>query len=375
MLAVSIVGVGFLTILPLLVGSLTEAGDLSVTEVGWIASSDTAGIILASVTAPLWVRRIKWRALVCGSLLSVVAFNLISTLFLDSFWALFSIRVLCGIGTGIAYAMCLACAGAHSNSERAFGYIVGAQVLYGVFSFWFLPNYLASEPTSAIFIYISVWSALALIVSMVGFPRGAPDASASGLVGLRDVWVPAVIVFTGLSIFYVGMGGVWAYVERIGDDAQLSASEVGNIIMIGYGISFFGALLCERVVSRIGRTNCLVLTAVVLIGSLSALHFLTPENALLLYAIATIIYQFFWSFALPAVMGVFNGVDDSGRIVTLAAVAFKVGEFIGPPAMAFGIVYMGFDAVILIGSISIAIGLAFLIFANQRSSDPSRSAV
>lgn len=364
-LSVTIVGVAVLTVLPLLVGGLSEVGTLGIQQIGWVAASDTLGIMLAAASGPLWVKRIPWRPVVSLGLVTLVAANLATLFVLDDFILLMSVRVVAGIGTGIAYVIALSSVGGHQNSERAFGLVVAAQVAYGVFSFMVLPGWIGSAGVEILFRYMLIWSVAALVFSALAFPAGGRSGSADSLRSLVGLWKAVVTVFAGLAIYYIAMGGIWAYIERIGDGAGLPVKSVGNILMIGYGLSLFGAVLCEKVVDRIGRERALVLAATVQIVTLAALLKLDVSTALTLYAVATIVYQFFWSFALPAAMAIFSGVDPSGRIVALSATAFKAGEFVGPPLMAATLVTGSFVGVISIGIVCIAVGLGLLIVASK----------
>ncbi len=365
-LAVAIGGVGVFTIAPLLVGALTEAGRLTGIEIGWVAAADTLGMLLVAVGGPLWVKRIAWRASVNLGLLLMLTANLASLWLLETFAGLLIVRILAGLGTGLAYCIAIASLGAHAKSERAFGWLVATQVAYGVVSLGLLPLLLPRFGVPVLFVYLSVWTMVALALSLFGFPHNQKLPGGDGMRFMRRIWRPAASVFLGLALYYVAMGGVWAYIERVGDGVRLPTKVIGQILMIGYALSFFGAIACERVTDKIGRARTLLLAGVVQILTLVALLWMDPGSGLLVYAAATIVYQFFWSFALPAIMAIFNGVDASGRIVVLAATAFKTGEFIGPPLMATGILAFGLPSVSLLGALFIVAGMGVLLVADSR---------
>lgn len=354
------------TIAPLLVGALTEANRLTGIEIGWVAAADTLGMLLVAVGGPFWVKRIAWRASVNLGLLLMLMANLASLWLLETFLGLLLVRILAGLGTGLAYCIAIASLGAHAKSERAFGWLVAMQVLYGVVSLGFLPHLLEQFGLGVMFVYLSVWTMAALALSLFGFPHNQKLPGGDGVRFMRRMWRPAASVFLGLALYYVAMGGVWAYIERIGDGASLPTKVIGQILMVGYALSFFGAIVCERVADKIGRARTLLLAGVAQILTLAALLWMNAGNSLLVYAAATIVYQFFWSFALPAIMAIFNGVDASGRVVVLTATAFKTGEFVGPPLMASGIVAFGLPSVSLLGMLCIVAGMSVLLWADSR---------
>lgn len=355
------------TILPMLVGALTEAGRLSDMQIGWIAAADTAGMMLVAISGPLWVQRVAWRSYASFGLLLMCVANLLSPFMVESFWGLFMLRIGAGLGTGLAYCIALASLGAHANSERAFGFAVAAQVIYGVASLGLMPTLLERFGVESIFNYMTTWTLAVLAVCLVGFPhRGRPSAEETGLAFVRSLWKPALTVFVGLALYYVAMGGVWAYIERIGDGAGLKTAHIGRILMVGYALSFFGAIACEKVSLKIGRIRTLLLAGTIQCLTLLTLLLMEAMPALLVYAAATIVYQFFWSFALPAAMAIFNGVDSTGRVVVLSVSAFKAGEFVGPPLVASSVLAFGLDAVALLGVVFIIAGFSVLLVAQRR---------
>lgn len=361
-----IAGVCVFTILPMLVGALDEAGRLSGMQIGWIAAADTAGMMLVAVSGPLWVQRIAWRSYASFGLLVMCVANLLSPWVMESFAGLFAMRVAAGLGTGLAYCIALASLGAHANSERAFGFAVAAQVIYGVVSLGLMPTLLDRFGVASIFNYMTLWTLAALAVCLFAFPHRGGRAVETGLAFVRNLWRPAAIVFSGMALYYVAMGGVWAYIERVGDGAQLQTADIGRILMVGYALSFFGAIACEKVSLRIGRSRTLLLAGTIQCLTLLLLLLMDVMPALIIYAAATILYQFFWSFALPAAMAIFNGVDSTGRVVVLSVSAFKAGEFAGPPLIASSILAFGLDAVTILGVVFITAGLSVLLMAQRR---------
>ncbi len=370
LLPVAMMGASVLTLLPLWVGTMSERLDFSVQQVGFLASADMVGIFITSTSAIVWVRRWPWRPVVLLGLALFLAANF-GSMYSRDFALLYSLRVLAGLGCGAAYAIALAALGDTRNPDWSFGLMVSAQVAFGFIGFELLPDLIASHGLNAFLIYLNAWLLLAFLLSTVLFPRrGAPRRKEAGL-RLTGISAPAVAVFSGTVILYIAISAVWGYMERMGVAAGLQSIRVGEIIGWGYLISILGSIIAPAVSRRTGRTLPMLLALVVMLATFLGLGLMRAGNALGLYILTTIVFQFFWSFVLPPLMATFNAVDASGRLIVLCSPAFKIGEIIGPPMAAFWIANGNYQPVLWLGAVCAIIGIGLLILVDQRAQPPN----
>jgi predicted MFS family arabinose efflux permease len=79
------------------------------------------------------------------------------------------------------------------------------------------------------------------------------------------------------------------------------------------------------------------------------------------------VYQIFWSFVVPVMMGIFNDVDPSGRLIVFCLSAFKVGLMLGPPIAALAISTFSLTAVLPLGAVAIVLSALCLQLAQRRN--------
>jgi predicted MFS family arabinose efflux permease len=90
---------------------------------------------------------------------------------------------------------------------------------------------------------------------------------------------------------------------------------------------------------------------------------LNPPYASILYAIATIIYQIFWSFIVPVMMATFSDIDKSGRLIVFCVSAFKIGLVLGTPFAGYLITVGDLYDVVWASAVAIVISGMFLVTA------------
>ena len=136
-------------------------------------------------------------------------------------------------------------------------------------------------------------------------------------------------VFLGLCallIFWIGMGGIWAFLERIGNASGLSPQSIGTVLAVSYAGVIAVAALAAWLGDRAGRAIPIFIGIVVMtVGITNMDQTLTFAT----YMTASVLFQCGWIFAYPYMMAVINRGDDSGRFVPLIAVVQGLGAAVG----------------------------------------------
>lgn len=370
LLLVAVMGSSILTLLPLWVGALTDQGAFTQAQIGWLAVADVMGIFSATVSAIFWVRKLPWQRLtLCGLTVFLMA-NLLS-IGVQHFALLMAIRMLAGLGCGVAYAIAYASLGDHQRPDFAFGLMVTAQVAFGTLGFFFVPYFIEQWSVNGFFHYLNAWLLLAMVACILHLPVSMKNRASHQAQSLWSIFnVNAGLVFAATAIYYCGVSAVWAYLERMGIALGLTGVQVGDLLGWGFAISGAGSLAAPWLAQRTGKALAFLVavTAQVLVMFLLLGDTLTV-SALSLYAGTTIVFQFFWSFAVPLLMDQFNAVDATGRLIVLCASAFKVGEMAGPPLAAQLISGDDYSGVLVLGMVCVvlAMGLVMLLSARTRS--------
>ncbi|UHQ55392.1 MFS transporter [Microbulbifer sp. YPW16] len=360
LLMVSMMGAAVLTLLPLWVGGLSDQGNFTESQVGWLAAADVIGIFASSASALFWVRQLPWRPVTLAGLALFLGGNLLS-LDTDSFTLLMLFRILAGLGCGAAYAVALAGLGDHRRPPLAFGLMVTAQVTFGTLGFFAVPRIMELWQVNGFFHYLNGWLVATLVACTLAFPVSGRESRAAGPAILTLLHRRSLLVFATTVVYYCGVSAVWAYLERIGVDMGLDGARVGDLLGIGFALSGLGSLATPLASRALGRPAALVNTFAVQVATLALLMGQADVNAFLLYAATSIVFQFFWSFTIPLLMDQFNRVDDTGRFIVLCASAFKVGEILGPPLAASAIQPWGYAGVLWLGIGCMVLALAMAL--------------
>ena len=144
----------------------------------------------------------------------------------------------------------------------------------------------------------------------------------------KGSYVPLFICFVGFACFTIAEGGVWSYVERIGDGAGLSSEYVGRVLAMTQIVSLFAAFGASALSTRFGRSLPIAFGIAVFILGLYLL--LQPDGSV--YMIAACLTQFAWIFVLPYLLAMCVELDPSGHYYVLTT-AFKMGGFSAGPAI------------------------------------------
>tara|TARA_R110002110_G_scaffold205066_1_gene416748 strand:- start:148198 stop:149370 length:1173 start_codon:yes stop_codon:yes gene_type:complete len=348
-LCLSVTGTLIFKVLPLVVGAAAESYALSPSQLGQLASSDLAGIAVASVVAPLWVRRVDWRSAARVALLLVIVGNVLSIKYF-SFDALLAVRFVTGLGEGTATGLALVILGDSRNPDRNFGMAMAAPILLGVVGFKFLPLVIAQAGFAGVMMVLAAVSTVIFLL-LSGLPRaGYRNHERRERVGGSTALVFLALLATFFN--HLAIGAVWAFVERLGDAAGLARDTVSAALGIAVMLGFCGAVCATFQGGRWGRGLPLTLSV---LGQLLALYLLSLVSTPSQFRIAVCLFQFCWLYAGAYQLATIARVDSSGRFFVLT-IAFQAGGITVGPALAGALIEKaGFSPMLFVA------GLAFVV--------------
>jgi predicted MFS family arabinose efflux permease len=375
-LALSVTGVLMFKVLPLIVGAAADEFGLEPRQIGLLASSDLAGITLASLLAPLWVRRVNWRAIAFAALALVVVGNVASAA-IDTLGPLLAVRVVTGFGEGMASGLALVVLSDTRNPDRAFGLAVGAPILVGLLAFQVMP------PLAHAYGYDGVVLALAGLAAlfMAGLPwlpaRGRPvptagerresaQVDAARATGRAEAGHGRGLVATALAaaaVYHVGLGAVWAFVERMGVAAGFEREWVGSMLGIAVVFGLAGSLLATTIGVALGRLWPIALAVA---GQVAALALLVEPVSRTGFVVAACAFQFLWLLSVPYQLGIVAAADRGGRVFVLALAFQALGVAAGPVIAGFLLGPEGFAPVRWLAAVCLGVALALYVPVTRR---------
>jgi MFS family permease len=104
-LAIGTLGVAVLLVLPGLVGVLKQGYGFNDSQLGYLSSADLGGLTLGSALGARFVPNVGIRRGALGGLL-VAAIANAATVLSSAFWPLLTLRIVAGLGAGLAVAVC-----------------------------------------------------------------------------------------------------------------------------------------------------------------------------------------------------------------------------------------------------------------------------
>ena len=145
-------------------------------------------------------------------------------------------------------------------------------------------------------------------------------------------------LLASLIMFSAGLGGVWAFMERIGSSAGFSTTDIGSALAVSALVGGLGALVAAVLGTRLGRLLPIVFA---LLLQMATCFLLATRSDWYSYLLAVALFNFCWNLALPYMMGAIAEADLSGRFMVLIPAAQTGGYAIGP--MMVGLTMAGDD--------------------------------
>lgn len=319
-------GPAALILAPIVVGGLIEDYGFSEHQAATVASAEGAGIVVASVAASLWVRKVSWISAIGILLTAYAAINFLSTK-IDDFSALAMVRFIAGLIGGSIFAISVAGLGDNNQPDRAFGLAQGAQGVAMFAAFSAAPILIQNGGVAAIFALLAV-SALILLFALHRLPSAGEQHTHSQPSSGRGQSL--ALIFLGLTaslVFFVNIFGFWSFAERIGDNAKLSRNVVSLALGLSQIAAIAGAVATTIVGEKLGRFTPLLV--VLIVQSLAMAVLLLPFNGLI-YVVSLCLFQAFFIIGVSYQMGVIAKLDIAGRFLVLMTAAQGIGAALGP---------------------------------------------
>ena len=320
-----------LILAPAIVGAYITQCGFSPQQAGYLISADMAGMGLATLPALFWVKRVDWRHVARVALLLAAAGNVL-TAGSASFESFVIVRFCTALAAGTAMSVCLASIGMTRDPDRVFGLWVVGQLALGAVGLALFPLILSAWGFAGVFLLLA--GALFVLSFFVHhLPQRGPDPASSTGAGAalrRRLLLAACGVF-GVLCFYVGLSGVWAFLERMGVTAQLDAGFISRTLSLASLAGIAGAASASFLSARRGRLlPAGAGFALILLALMLLLNRVTAEA----YLLAACLFKYAWTFILPYLLASITAIDASGRVILVTNIMIGGGLAIGPAIAA-----------------------------------------
>jgi len=316
---------------PMIVGGVVDGYGFSEQQAGLVASLEGMGLVIASIVASLWVRRLSWLKVLFFGLLVTAGLNLVSAN-LSEFTPLVIVRFIAGFMGGTVFAIVVVALGDNRQPDRAFGI---AQVMQGAMmfaAFAAAPALMQAMGVKGIFYLLAAASVL-MMTTLFRFPDRGVDHTESALSATIKkgnallIWLGLIASFA----FFINIFGFWAFIERIGQAARLSPGSIGLALGISQIAAIGGAMAAALASDRFGRIKPLL---IVLVGQCWALWALMGQFTEITFYIAACLFQALFMLGVSYQMGAIATIDVKGRFLVLMTAAQGLGAAFGPSLAA-----------------------------------------
>lgn len=338
-------------LIPLLVGAMVSDRGFTDQQAGLVASADLAGYaVMTFITAMFLIDR-DWKRLALAGISIMFVANLASTV-VTAAVPFAAVRFLSGVGAGILAAIATVSLGRTDKPDQNYGLLFAACLLFGTAGLWGLPLLLDRTGLNGAYVFIAVLAVLTGVVSRNLHQAPAASVAETTLPAGKGSLIAAVLILLAITLFWANQNALYAYMERIGNAAGLSAQFIGFTLGLANLTGFVGASLVAWLGTRFGRLlPLLVLTAVQLVCIWTLSGGVTSTT----YLVAIGVISLSWNIVNPIQIGILAGVDQRGRWLALSSTVIGVGLALGPALGAAALGKDGYTSVLwLVAGLALA---------------------
>ncbi|MBT3624381.1 MAG: MFS transporter [Gammaproteobacteria bacterium] len=325
------VGALVFNVMPILLSLIGERKNFSDSQLGDLGSSYFAGFTMITAFAMFWVRRVNWQKTVKASLLC-------STLFfaaiphLDSFGIIALFLFSLGAVMAFLYTPVFTYLGDTDEPDRAIGVSIVLQVGLAALVAFAIPVLIVP--------YYGFQGSLYFLSLICGFSlllsRFVPESGRFSFkqAGLRDclaaikgaAFAPKLGLLA-MFVFYLGITGLWAFVDRIVQAGGLSAEATGSAISVALLLGGLTGLIPALMGQWPSRFIMLLIGSMVI--ALSMVLLMRPMTVLSVTS-ALILLNAGWNLTVAYGSANVAESDGSGFLLPLLPATISVAAMLAP---------------------------------------------
>jgi len=323
---VSAIGGLVFNTMPVLLGTAGEAFELGPGQLGTLSLIAGIGYLAGTLTGPLWVDRVNWRAAVLAIVVAVVASFLAAT-------QLSGIGLYAGFATfgffcALAIALAMRALADMPDPERAYGTRLSVELIsIGAFLVILPTLFVARAGFSGAMLGLALFAGLLGLGGLL-FPKRSSSESATKTKGFPS-WAQAGQSWTVLGIFTVYLlanVGLFFFLYVIAQDFNPTDAQNGLMFgvlkWLGGAAGAVGAIIGARAGLRFPHFVAFIILILGVIGLLTAKNFTT-------YMISSWVWEFGFTLGCLYQTAAIVRFDISNKLVVLVPMAFGISMIFG----------------------------------------------
>lgn len=336
--------VGFL-VFPFWLGAVIGEWDLGNGQAGAVlaaqlASAGTVSLFYSSIAAIA-----SHRTLIVWSLGLQIIGNLLSCILIvggtgDELVPLGGCRVLAGLGDGLALATMTAMFASSKNPQKYFSWGFLTLALFSAAMFGVLPSLMdiaehhGYSSASPFFGALLFFATTGLFVFFCFSVTDVIDSSRVRGERGKIQRVSSIIPMLSVLILYMGVGNIYAYVERIAVGGGLASEQVSHIKAMGSLLVIAGPLLAAFLGGRTGNFKPIVAGLLVLscsnIAISSGASYTDSDGFFWVYSISLVLHDLSGLFVMVYIMSFIASIDSTGKMAGKIPAFQILGTAVGP---------------------------------------------
>jgi len=314
--------------LPFIVGSLADEFTLTGRQAGWVGTAVMAGFGAGTLFTMYWQTRWKWRSTCFFHSLIAIGFYLLMHV-ADSIETALLFQFVAAAALGGMYSLVLTIFSRNKNPDRIIGIFMFVQIVFTSGYILALSPLISQYGSFGIFASLAVISGC-IIPSIFWFPKGDHTDNIARKAVVRPQFrlrPPLIFALMAMLCFGFNTAGVASYLERMGNHAGLSLSQISTYIAMANLVSILGPALAIWWGDRFNR---LLPLFVAVFFNVVGMVLLWNGGDLWLYPIGASLFFISWMLGLPYLYATIAALDDTRTIMPIAATVLIVGSSLAP---------------------------------------------
>lgn len=316
-------GAAVLLMLPALLARLSEERFFTAAQLGVFSFADLGGLTLGSaLSAYLLPRNGLRRTMRYGIVLAALANFACAPVF--NYGTLLILRLVAGLGAGLMVASAYVVLGRSQQADRSFAIFLLCQGAFSAVCLKSVPALTALVGVSGIFVLLGILYAAALATTPI-LPATSDDPHRR--LPPARMHASSYAALVGILVFFIGQGGVWAYLELIGTQRGLDAATVSSGLALSTLLGLSGPTSAALLGQRLGR---MVPLCVALTVAWIALYLLGTGVSGARFTLGACLFNIAWNFSIPYQLAILSQNDSNQAALAWAAATSLAGLAIGP---------------------------------------------
>ncbi|MBE7620929.1 MFS transporter [Komagataeibacter sp. FXV2] len=342
---------------PAMAGVLMKDFNLSPVQAGTYFTIELGCGSLASLPALWWLPRVSMRRALYAAVVLYILANVASYMTHD-YHVLLLCRAIGSLGMGTIMVLTMTLAGHMARKEFVFGLWVSGQLLLSAIVIMLFPWLDVHGGIGAIYLSVAFLMLLAGLLAPAFPDIPVPERTKPTTILHEGSRTGSVMRIMGVLLFYLAIGGIWTFMERIGAQANPNPVGVDAALAIAALFGIAGGMTASFASMRLKGAGRLMLGGYAVLAVSLCMLLNAPASAR--FVMAAVLFKFAWTFTVPFVLGRVAQANASRLTMALVNLTIGGGFAFGPPISGYVIEAAGMTPLLLLAGAALIVSFLFI---------------